>query len=58
MFGVAVPPTRPFQLLDAGIRGLGPGIGHAGDQEDFDLGPPGVDGFPQPPGLGMAETCT
>lgn len=43
---------RSADLLDAGARGLGSGVGDAGDDEDFDGRPPGLDGGQEPVGLG------
>src|SRR5699024_5791506 len=49
---VAVATAGALDVLDAGVRGLGAGVGHAGCDERFDLVPPRVDGVPQCPGFG------
>src|SRR5215207_4476009 len=48
---ISVSPTGPFDVLDAGVRGLGASIGDPVGDEDFDGWPPGLDGGPQPPRL-------
>jgi len=56
--GVSEPAAGAFDVLDGGVGGLGAGVGDASDDEDFDLGPSGVDGVPQPVGLGHVRTMT
>src|SRR5512132_103381 len=48
---ISVAPAGPFDVLDAGVRGLGASIGNPVGNEDFDGWPPGLDGGPQPPSL-------
>ncbi len=45
---VAVAAPGPLDVLDGGVRGLGAGVGHAGD---LDGGPPGGAGGGVPVGL-------
>jgi len=35
-----------FNVCDAGVRGFGLGVGDAGDEPDFDGGPPAAQGVP------------
>lgn len=49
---VAEPAAGALDLLDPGVRRLGPGVGDLGADEDFDLGPPVPDGGGEFIGLG------
>jgi len=42
--GISVSPADAFDLLDAGIGGLGASIGDAGPNEHLDVRPPRLDG--------------
>lgn len=49
---VAEAAGGAFDVFDTGVRGFGLGVGDAGDEQDFDGGPPAAQGVPQPVGLG------
>src|SRR4051812_44277339 len=46
--GIAVAAAGALDVLDRGVRGLGAGVGDAGDEQHLDRVPPGVDGGPEP----------
>ena len=52
MVFVAESAGGAFDVFDAGVRGFGFGVGDAGDEQDFDGGPPAVQGVPQLVGFG------
>ena len=49
---VAVAASCPLDVLDGGVRGFGAGVGDPAGDEHLDGWPPGVQGGPEPVGLG------
>ncbi len=52
---VAEPAAGAFDLFDKPVQAFGLGVGDAGVEERFDLGPPGLHGAGQ--GVQLVDRC-
>jgi hypothetical protein len=52
VLGVAESSPGALDVLDRGVRRFGAGVGHAGGDQDLDLGPPLADRVEQLVGFG------